>query len=121
MALVERLCQLSLEDDPINGEPGERHIALNDFVEGLHDILGGYHTTIQMKTFYDMTAEDIVEFDVLVAQIGSVSQLQKKMGRVHRVRSILTKWEKKDDLNVPGYDTVGDIRVQLNNIDNGFN
>lgn len=119
MALVERLCQID-PDEP-GGEPYERHIALNDFVEGLYDILGGYHSVIQMKTFYNMTPEDEAEFDALVAQIQSVAQLQKKLGRIHRVRAILTKWERKDDLNLTGYDTVSDIRMQLNGVDEGFN
>ena len=118
MALVERLCQID-PDEP-GGEPYDRHIALNDFVEGLYDILGGYHTTTQMKTFYDMTAADITEFDNLVSQIQGVAQLQKRMGRIHRVRSILTKWERKDDLNLTGYDTVSDIRLHLGQVDTGF-
>lgn len=119
MALVERLCQID-PGEP-GGEPYERHIALNDFVEGLYDILGGYHTVIQMKTFYNMTPEDEVEFDEILSQIQSVAQLQRRLGRIHRVRSILTKWERKDDLNLTGYDAVSDIRTHLNNIDSGFN
>ncbi len=34
MALIERLCQVD-PDEP-NGEPHERHIALNPFVEALY-------------------------------------------------------------------------------------
>ena len=119
MALVERLCQID-PDEP-GGEPYERHIATEDFIGGLWDVLGGYHTVTAVKTFYDMTPADEAEMDTLVSQINGVPKLEKTMGRVQRVRSILTKWDRKEDLNVPGYDTVNDIRTQLNNLDDGFN
>ncbi len=115
--LVLRLCQVDEND---GGLPDDQHIAINDFVEGLFDLLGGYHTLIQMKTFYNMTIPEQAAFDTLVNQISSGANLVDRIGRIHRVRSILTKWERKDDLNLTGYDTPDDIETQLGAIDTGF-
>ena len=67
MALIERLCQVNPLEP--GGEPQERHIALNPFVGGIFSVLGGYHTLLEFKNFYAMTAEDIVEMDVLIGRI----------------------------------------------------
>jgi hypothetical protein len=115
--LVLRLCQVD-EDD--GGLPNDQHIALNDFTDGLFDLLGGYHTSIQMKTFYDMPPGQQATFDILTGKINSAPDLTSKLARIHRFRSILTKWERKDDLNLTGYDTPDDIETQLLAIDTGF-
>lgn len=112
--LVLRLCQ----DDSIDEN---LHIALNDFTDGLVDILGGYHTVIQLKTFYDMTAPEQTALDILIGKITSAPDLISRMGRIHRFRSILTKYERKDELNLTGYDTPDDIEIQLLALDTGFN
>ena len=115
--LVLRLCQVN-EDD--GGFPSDQHIALNDFTDGLFDLLGGYHTPLQMKTFYDMPANQQAQFDILVGKVTSANQLVDRLGRIHRFRSILTKWERKEDLSLTGYDTPDDIETQLLAIDTGF-
>ena len=114
--LVLRLCQVD-EDD--GGFPSDRHIAIADFIGGLYDILGGYHTVTQMKQFYDMTPTEQAQFDVLVAKLDA-PQLAQSIGRIQRFRSILNKWERKDVLNVPIYDTPDDIELMLSEIDQGF-
>jgi hypothetical protein len=108
MALVERLCQV--DEDPA------RNIALNDFVEILFRVLDGRHTVQDVKGFYDMTAEDATEMDALVARVTARSTLYERMLAVHQIRSILTFWERRNDLNAPAYDTVQDIRTELNNL-----
>lgn len=108
MALVERLCQV--EDDL------GRNIALNDFVEVLFRVLDGRHSVQDVKVFYNMTPEDASEFDTLVGRVQARSTLADKMLAVHQVRAILTFWERKDDLAAPPYDTVQDIRSELNSI-----
>lgn len=128
--LVLRLCQVDEDDGGLPGaglhpsEPGydpqTRHIALNDFTDGLFDILGGYHTDIQMKTFYDMPANQQANFDTLWALITGVAQLQKRIGRIHRFRSILTKYESRQDLNAPSYNSPDDVETHLLALDNGF-
>jgi len=110
MALVERLCQIDVGDP--GGEPQERHIALNPFCEALFSILGGYHTVPELKTFYAMTAEDVTEFDALVARVAAYPSLDMRMLAVHRVRSIMTFWEAE----IPVYSTVTAIRNWLNTI-----
>ena len=83
-SLVLRLCQVD-EDD--GGVPQDQHIALSPFCDGLYDLLGGYHTPLQMKTFYDMPAGEQAQFDVLVGLIDSATGITNKLGRVHRFRS----------------------------------
>ena len=76
--LVLRLCQVDEED---GGFPDDQHIALNDFTGGLYDLLGGYHTPIQMKTFYDMPANQQAQFDEMVALINSAPDLIRRPKR----------------------------------------
>jgi hypothetical protein len=128
--LVLRLCQVDEDDGGLPGaglSPGEpgydpqtTHIALNDFTDGLFDLMGGYHTDVQMKTFYNMPANQQAQLDVLVGKINSAPNLTKLLGRVHRFRSILTKWERRSDLNLTGYDSPDDIETQLMALDQGF-
>jgi hypothetical protein len=108
MALIERLCQVE-EDE-------SRNIALNPFCEGLFSILGGYITISQMKTFYSMTTEDETEMDTLIGRItaySATSATNERDRAVHRVRAIMTFWEQGD---VPGYQTVAEIRSQFGSI-----
>lgn len=121
MPLIERLCQVA-PDEP-NGEPYERHIALSPFVGGIFSVLGGYHTVAQLKNFYAMTAEDIVELDVLIARITAYAASSvPQMLAVQRVRSILTFWEQSggrspgDTGYIAGYSTVADIRGHFSTI-----
>ena len=103
MALVERLCQVDPDES--------RNIALNSFCEGLFSVLGGYITNSQVKAFYSMTSEDETEYDTLVGRIVAYDDNWHRDRAVHRVRSVLTFWEQG---NVPGYQTVSEIRSQLN-------
>lgn len=105
MALVERLCQ-------IDSEPQERHIALNSFCEALFSILGSYHTIAEIKSFYSMTSEDEIEFDVLVGRVTAYSDDHSRDRAVHRVRSILTFWE----AGIGPYNSVAEIQTRLNTI-----
>lgn len=121
MALIERLCQVD-PDEP-NGEPNERHIALNPFCEALFSILGSYHTVAQLKSFYAMTAEDEAELDALITRITAHPVTNgERMLAVHRVRSILTFWEQSGGREpghheyIPGYSTVADIREKFGEI-----
>ena len=116
--LILRLCQVDPDD---GGFPDDRHIALHDFTSSMVSVAGGYHTTAQLKTFYDMTAAEGDTLDLLIGKITSVAQLEKRIGRIHRLEAILHFWERKDDLSVSGYDTPDDIETQLMAIDTGFN
>lgn len=115
--LVLRLCQVPPED---GGLPDDQHIALNDFTDALFSIIGGYHTTIQVKTFYNMPANQQAQFDALWGMIDSAPNLTKKLGRVHRFRAILDFWERRDDLSLTAYDTPDDIEVHLLDLDSGY-
>ena len=99
-------------------DPDEsRHIALNPFVEALTDVLGGYHTIAQVKNFYNMTASDQSQLDTLYGKIDSATGIENKLGRIHRLRSILTKWEENI---ATGYTTADDIENKFLGIDTGF-
>lgn len=102
MALVERLCQVE--------EDYDRNIALNPFVEAQYSVLKGDHTIAQVKGFYNMTPEDEAEYDTLIARVTAYTTLPERMLACHRIRSILTFWEQGD---VPGYQSVADIRDKL--------
>jgi hypothetical protein len=115
--LALRLCQVDPDD---GGLPYDQHIAIGDFIGGLFDLLGGYHTTIQMKTFYDMPVGQQAVFDTYLGKINSATTTAEKMGRIHRFRSILNKWERKEDLNLSGYDTPDDVETHILAIDTGF-
>ena len=121
MALIERLCQVD-PDEP-GGELYERHIALNPFVGGIFSVLGGYHTLLEIKNFYAMTAEDITEMDMLIGRITAYPvDSVPRMLAVQRVRSILTFWEQSGGLSsgdtgyISGYSTVADIRSRFGEI-----
>lgn len=101
----------------VQQDPDEtRNIALNPFVESLYSVLGGWHTVAQVKSFYNMTANDITAFDTLVSKVTSTADLTERMLRLHRIRSILTFWEQGD---VTGYQTADDIETKLGAIDQG--
>lgn len=120
--LVLRLCQV---DEDEGGFPPDQHIAINDFVSGLWDIFGDrvagvaspYHTVTQMKTFYNMPTNQQNQLDALIAKIASAPTDLGVVGRLRRFESILHKWERKQDLNLTGYDTPDDIETQLLAID----
>ena len=115
--LVLRLCQVD-EDD--GGFPSERHIAVRDWAAALTAVHGGYHSVVQIKTFFDMTPAEQGQFDVLWGKITSAVGLAAQLARKERAITILNLWERKDDLNLSGYDTPDDIETQLLAIDTGF-
>lgn len=128
--LVLRLCQVDEDDGGLPGagkspgepgyDPSTAHIAIQDFIGGLYDILGGYHTATQMKAFYSMSTEQQDNFDALWGKITSVAQLSLRLGRIMRFKSILNKWERRDVLQLAAYGTPDAIQTQLLALDQGF-
>lgn len=114
MALVERLCQVD-EHEP-GGEPQTRHMAYALFVSGLFAVLHGRWTPANIKSFYQMTSEDISEFDTLVGRIQAYPTDAERVIAVQQVTRIMSAWEAKDDYPVPGHLTVANIRTELSNI-----
>ena len=96
------------------------HIAISDFVAGLWDLLGGYHTDVAVKTSLNMDATQQTQFDTMIAKVNSASDLQSKIVRVNRINSILTKWQRQSDFPLLAYDTPDDIETQLLAIDTGL-
>jgi hypothetical protein len=123
--LVLRLCQVDEADGGLPGagkslgEPGydpqTAHIAIADF-----DILGGYHTIAAIKTILNMSPTQQTSFDTLVALVNSAPQNIDKLGRVMRIASILSKWQRIDDFPIPAYDSPDDVETHLLALDTGF-
>lgn len=127
--LVLRICQVDEADGGLPGagrspgepgyDPATRHIG-PEFVDALYSVLGGYHTVAQVKTFYDMPANQGSQFDALIGKIESAPNLAKQLGRIERFRAILDFWERHEDLNITSYDTPDDIETQLLALDQGY-
>jgi len=132
--LVLRLCQVPFEQGGLPGSdpgqpdfnPAHEHIAMEFFLAALIDVALGYHTTSAIKTFYNMPTNQQGQFDSLIAEITADDPATSappsnvlKMGRIHRVRSILVKWEGRNNINVPAYDTPDDIQTWLLAVSDG--
>jgi hypothetical protein len=102
MALVERLMH-----DP--GEPDARWISVHQFFAGQLEVMQGFLTTAQVKSFYAMTAEDIVDYDKLVANCPPSNQTANRAIYIERVHAVFILAEQR----VPGYDTPATVRSKL--------
>lgn len=131
--LVLRLCQIDEEDGGLPGagkapvqpgyDPATRHIALNDFTDSLYAIVGGRHTILHLKTFYDMPANQQAQFDSLWAEIIADDPTtalppnhELVLLRVHCFRQVLDFWERHENMSLTSYDTPDDIQLHLQSI-----
>lgn len=108
MALTERLCQIA-PGQP-GGEPTARHIAYDPFFGAMYSLLHGSLTVSQIKSFYDMTADDETELDGWVSAIVVKPTLAEKVLAIDRAVAIICFWQQGD---VPGYQDYNDIRTHL--------
>lgn len=125
--LVLRLCQVDEDDGGLPGagkapgepgyDPATAHIAVQPFYGGLISVLGGYHTVAQMKAFFSMDTEQSDNLDVLWAKITSAAEMDNRIGRVMRFKTVLNLWEMG---TVSGYDTPDGVQIHLMALDTGF-
>lgn len=77
MALIERLMKHP-------SEPEERWIAVHPFFAAAEEIDFGKITQATVKTAFNMTAEDIVDFDALVALVtGAATSRSAMLQHIH--------------------------------------
>jgi len=107
--LVRRLYQGYEPEDP--GYFEGVNIACGPFAAALIRILDGSHTVAQIEMFYDMDADEQVEFEQFVAAVQAEPQLAGRMLKIMSVRAILEIKEVAEDLNASGYDSLPDIRT----------
>ena len=127
--LIMRLCQVDELNGGLEGSgysPGDpnyvaahAHINTDMFVYGLLDVAGGYHTSLNMKTIFNMDEEQQTDFDTLVGLINAPT-LEQRLGRIFRFQSILAKWFAQSDFPIAAYDTPDDIQAQMMAIADGF-
>lgn len=112
MALVERLMHWGgrLGDtEPPAFEPRARHIAVHSFLAVNIEVLLDNRTVTQVKGFLDMTPEDEVDYDALIALVNAEQKADAKHRLMHHFDSVLVLAEKRN----PGYSTPADVRSEL--------
>ena len=87
------------------------NIACGPFAAALVRILDDSHTPLQIKTFYDMDANEQTTFDQFVAAVQAKATIAEKILMVMSLRSILEIKEVADSMNNSGYDSLEDIRT----------
>lgn len=103
MALVERIMHWETE-------PANRWISVHEFFAALSELAGGALTVAQIKSYYQMTPEDEVDFDALVAL--SPKSTEGRMMLVDRVHSIFLLGE----TGAPGYSSPTDVRGKITGV-----
>ncbi len=100
MALIERLMHDS-------SEPESRFLPVHDFFAMASEIERGALTSAQVKTFLNMTAADIVDFDALVALVTGAAATRLSM--IQRLHAVFLLAENR----YPQYDTPANVRSKL--------
>lgn len=128
--LVLRICQVPEIDGGLPGgnlkpgdpgyDPSVTHIAIQDLMRAFYDILGGYHTVTQIENQLSMTAAQATTFGTFVGLVNSAATTADKIGRVERAYSILLKYERRYQREIPGYTTPDEVEARLAEIDQGF-
>ena len=101
-ALIERLM----------GEPYVDHsekISVHEFFAGQNEVMQGYLTVAQVKTYYAMDAAAIVDYDALVAKCPAANLKADRALYIERVHGVFILAEHR----TPGYDTPADVRIKL--------
>lgn len=101
MALVERL--MHLDADSI------RNIAVHEFFAGITELINGKLTTTQIQTHYAMTAEDIAEWNAIVALIPPANQTAARALFCEHLHAAFILAETR----VPTYSTPAEVRARL--------
>lgn len=100
MALIERLMHDS-------SEPESRWIGVHTFFAAASEIERNALTSAQVKTYLEMTAADIVDFDALVALVTGAAAA--KLAIIQRIHAVFIL----GSVRAPGYDTPSAIRGKL--------
>lgn len=101
MALVERLMHLEADET--------RNISVHEFFAAVGEMMYGNLTATQVKNHYAMTAEDLVDWDALAAQIPAPSQVGNRALFIEHIHSAFILAEHR----APTYSTPAEVRVRL--------
>ncbi len=97
--LIERLMHLDPDES--------RHMGVHAFFAAMVELAEGEITSAQVKSFLNMTVEDEVDFDALVAL--APSSAADRSVYVNRVHAVFTLAE----MGIPGYSTPAEVRSKL--------
>jgi hypothetical protein len=100
MALVERL----MKD---NSEPESRWIAAHTFFAAASEVERGALTSNQIQSYLEMTAEDIADWNALVALVTGTAAA--RLAVIQRIHSVFILAQ----VRAPGYDTPSAVRGKL--------
>lgn len=100
MALIERL----MHD---TSEPTTRWIPVHDFFAAASEVERGALTSTKVKTFWAMTAPDIVDFDAMVALVTGAAA--PRLAMIQRFHSVFILAEGR----YPEYSTPAEVRGKL--------
>lgn len=87
--------------------PNTDWISVHEFFAAMCELAGGALTKAQIETYYNMSSEDIAEFDALTAL--SPNSIAGRMMLVDRVHSIFILAEHR----APGYETVANVKAKI--------
>ena len=99
MALVERLMHLDPDET--------RNVAVHTFFAAVDEILYGNLTQAQVQSYFNMTAEDLVDWNALAAQFPS--QVANKVVYAEHIHAAFILAEDR----VPLYSTPAEVRARL--------
>lgn len=99
MALVERLMHLDPDES--------RNMAVHTFFAALTEMANGKLTSAQIQTYYNMTTEDLVDWNAVAALMPS--QVANKALFVEHIHAAFILAEDR----VPTYTTPAEVRARL--------
>lgn len=99
MALIERLMHL----DPIES----RNMSVHTFFAAVDEILYGNLTQVQVQNYFNMTTEDLVDWNALAAQFPS--QIANKVAYAEHIHAAFILAE----VRATTYSTPAEVRTRL--------
>src|SRR4030065_274174 len=102
MALVERLMHW-------NTEPENRYIPVHAFFAAITEVMAGRLTAAQVQTYLAMTAEDIVDWNAIVATMPVQAQAANRAPWGHKMHAVFLLAADR----YPQYSTPEEVRTKL--------
>jgi hypothetical protein len=103
MALVERLMHWPTE-------PEADWISVHQFFAAQHEVMMGYLTTANVKTYLAMDAGDIADYDAMIANTPPANQKADRALYIERIHAVFILAEQR----VTQYTTPAEVRTKLN-------
>jgi len=100
MALIERLMHIDSDKT--------RHMSVHTFFAAIGEMMYGNLTATQVKNYYAMTAEDLVDWNALAAQVPAAGTVARALWLEH-IHSVFILAEQR----VPTFSTPAEVRTRL--------